>query len=239
VPTTLTVPAEGYLAPDEAESHADLDVLFDVFDEFGPAVSHDIVPSIPPEAASPAGAAFLGRSAAHQERAVGFAGLPGLAAADLAGFVGSLDSPYARQYALETACYLAASDPDLVAPLVTLLDHPPLERFSPYLVDCPQEVADAFEARFLALAVAAGGGDLGRLEYLLSFGYGSGGMAEIVRLASEGPSLEIREWAAYRTSLFGGAPAEGAARGRSAALLAGGRPRPHLEEGKGGRSDAR
>jgi hypothetical protein len=235
VPTTVAIPAGGYLAPDEEEAHPDLDILFDVLDEFGsPAFSYDVVPVVPTSAATPAGLAFLTRSAAHQERAVGYAGLPGTDAAGFAGVVDALDSLDARQYALEIGCYLAWSDPALATALAALLDHPPLERFDYYLGDCPPEVGNAFEAELLALAGSAGAADLARLEYLLSFGYGAAGTAAVEGLATEGPTLEIRDWAAYRASLQPGARAAGSA--ALAAANPGGRLAPHLEEGKGGRT---
>lgn len=204
-PATLTIPDGGYLAPDEADVHPEWPVLFDMSgnDYYG-----TVAPLLaPPPVPSAASTAFASRSAAQQEVALESAGLPALAASDLAGYVAALDSTNARGDAALDACLVLTqgtpADPTAwAAALSALLDQPALGYFQAGLSSCGTDLPVAtFESELAGLIDQPTAGDLARLEYLMSFDYGADTLPVISPAATSAPALEVRDQALRRLVL--------------------------------------
>ena len=201
-PATVTIPDGGYLAPDEADVHPGWPVLFNM-----DSTTYDgtVAPLLaPPPVASAASTAFASRSAAQQEVALESAALPTLQAAQLAGYVGALDSTSARGDATLDACLVLTqgtpADPGAwSAALAPLLDQPAEGYFRSSLSRCGTELPIAsFETELAGLSDQPTAGDLGRIEYLMSFDYGADTLSVLSPLATSAPALEVRDLALQR-----------------------------------------
>ncbi len=201
----VTVPAGGYLAPDEGDVHPNWSRSFAVDPD---AYSGVLAPSLWPTA--PAALAALGsRSAAHQEAALFTSGLPpAVGPAEFAAFYAQLDSPRARSYAEFVGCYAlaaAAGEGDSVAEaawvaaLAPVLAAPAQLSFSPDLASCGTALAEQLAPELLGLAVAPDAANAGRTSYLLSFDYGPEASFSLAsHVAAAAPSLLLRDRALLR-----------------------------------------
>jgi hypothetical protein len=183
VPRDAPVPVGGYVAVDEREVHWDVP---------------DLEPVVPAAPAGPAAARFLSRSAAHQED-VAFAWPWTFTAAELPGALAGLDSSWARAVALGAACSAHGG-----AVPASLFETPP-ERWPlsgrlayRTFLPCGSELGATFEAELVERANRMALSDLKRLEYLLSFRYGTAGRAAIEQVAAEAPSRRLRYYATQR-----------------------------------------
>lgn len=200
--TVVNVPAGGYLAPDEADVHPDWPVLFDMdSSEYYGTVAPLFVPS---GVGSAAQDAFASRSAAHEEAALESAGLPGMTASDLPGYVAALDSTSARETAAVDACQVMTqgtpADPTAWSNAVaTLLDQPARGFFQTRLARCGADLPVArFESELADLSDQPTAATLARIEYLMSFDYGPDTLAVLSPLATSAPALEVRDLALQR-----------------------------------------
>jgi hypothetical protein len=204
-PVTVEVPAGGYLAPDERDTHPywylSLGVPFETHVQLDPVLA---------PTAAPALAAFGTRSAGVQERAIQAAAIPGVTAAGLGALYASLDSSLARRGLVLDVCAtlagLPAADPEigaLSAALAPLLAAPATTAFQSGYARCaralpatslPGELA-ALAAQGAALAPAS----LARVEYLLGFDAGAGPTLAAGRALADGaPSIRHRDLALDR-----------------------------------------
>jgi hypothetical protein len=201
-PLTVTVPVGGYIAPDEEDIHP-LEALRGYF---GGSSDHATPLTVP--TAPAALAAFESRSAAHQERALGY-GLPISDPGALAAFVAQLDSPLARTTTATSACeniqYPApGSDPSAWAnALAPILQHPAELAFNLGYGSCGVDLATrTFGAEFASLSSSIGPAAAARVAYVASFDYGPAqSFGVLSRLATAAPSLQLREQAIERLSL--------------------------------------
>jgi len=194
-PRTVTVPAGGYLAPDEIELNPPWMISSQAS---GPSVAALYAPSAPA-----ALAAFNERSAGHQERALFYAVLPPFAPAELPAFYAGLDSTLARRYAEIRVCDMIGSlNPagriDWVAQLPVFLATPGVESFSARYAGCglasPETTAELASVIDTVTPVLAP-----RLSFLISFDYGAEtSFAQLSKLAATAPSLQLREQALSR-----------------------------------------
>jgi len=191
----VDLPAGGYLAPDEEEVHPDVPAASPVFVSLGPYLQ--------PAPGTPAGALFASRSAAHQERALLYGGLPALAAADFQAYYGALDSELGTLRALWEACGVvnglpAPDQAAWIAALTPIFDAPRFTRPSALTGRCGPGLGAAFLAQLTGLVVGASAAQLGRFEYLLWFDYGADGFAPLSQVATGAPSLKLRDRALVR-----------------------------------------
>ena len=195
VPLEVSVPTDGYLAPDEGELHPDTPVAATIFQALSTVLQ--------PVPGTAAGDLFASRSASHQERAIRFGGLPPLAPGGFQAYYDALDSDRACVEALAEACHLVHSLPSLdrvpwLAALGPIFHAPRVARPRPDSLACGPELGATFLAELQALAAGAAGTQLARLEYLLWFDYDAAGQAALAQVASTAPSLRLREQATAR-----------------------------------------
>jgi aminopeptidase N len=198
-PRVVSVPFDGYLAPDEADLSASWRSIYNLPGDkfFGPFTSL-LSPSVP------AGrSAFTSRSAAHQELVLANAGLPVTEPTEFGAFYADLDSTAARRSAGASVC-LNAAVPEVGeawrAQIPVFLDTPGVATFSTAFAGCfaPQAAADEL-AQLAATPTAA---TAQRLSYLLGFDYGPEvSIAEIGKVATTAPSLQLREQALNRLAV--------------------------------------
>ena len=199
-PLTVTIPAGGYLAPDERAVHPSWPRTFDAGGAAYARMSERFAPpSAPP---SPALAAYLSRSAAHQERAIyGALAIP--PAAEYRAIHDGLDSIVAQESFRTWTCAQfnnIGSAAALAAVLEPLLREPTLARYNTGFMRCPVDVATrALGAELGTLVVAPAADNIARLEYLLGFDYGTAtNFARLTQLITTAPSLRLRERALAR-----------------------------------------
>ncbi len=187
----LTVQQGGYIAPDEQ------DVMPSFVTDLGidrPTFNQLRALFVPAPTAAPAVlAAYASRSAAQQERGLA---LPIALPAQLGGYIATLDSDTARQTAAIIACSTAVGDPTWTTAVATVLETPPRQVFDTRFAGCgPQPSLAAEVGPALATATPA---SLARLEYLVSFDFGTATLATIAPVVKTAPSLRLRETAMYR-----------------------------------------
>jgi len=195
---TVTVPAGGYLAPDEIDvgppwtrSYGlDSTTYYTTFAKL-------LVPS-----ATGALAAFLDRSPAHQERASSDYGVPPIAPGDVPGFYAGLDSTIARRNIEHAVCSIIGfGQPDQaswVALIPTFFARPAVEAFSTAYATCGPIAAD-LAAELASRVDAVTVHSAPRVAFLMSFDYGpDASLALIGKLATSAPSLVLREQALSR-----------------------------------------
>jgi aminopeptidase N len=195
VATTLTVPAGGYLAPDEEDRHPWSGTMLDNASWFG------LVPLLFPGTAE-GRRALEARSARHQEVATGQGFFYVESPDELAGLVRRLDSSRARANAARQGCGLATGSGDPAAWLPTLgalLREPAEPRFDPLLGRCGAELPPAiFGAELRALLANQRASAAARLDYLLSFDYGADSLALLGQIATASPLVAMRDNALWR-----------------------------------------
>jgi hypothetical protein len=203
---TVTVPAGGYLALDESDTHPYWDDSFAIGGDGYEALFGLLRPS-----SAATRAAFLDRSPAVQERTLREVGLPpDLGPADLGTFVAGLDSLAARRSATFGGCSAmagAAAEPDQqaawAAALTPLIKTPAIDSFSSGYARCGAPLAEAALGPELdGLLATASVAQLARLEYLLAFDYGAAkSFTRIGAVATTSPSLRLRDQALGRLVL--------------------------------------
>jgi hypothetical protein len=207
----VDLPVGGYLAPDEGEAFPDFPVANTVFDAL-----HGYL--MPPVGTVPGGQ-FASRSASHQERALRWAGLPALTPGQFQAFYDSLDSDWGTIVALQNACLMvkslaAADQATWIGVLDPIFHAPRLAWPSITWASCGPALGATFLSEFQSLASNTPAAKVGRLEYLLSFDYGTAGAAAMAQVASSAPSLKLRQKAQTRidhpTSAFSMAPLDAA-----------------------------
>ena len=202
IPLTVTVPAGGYLAADEHDVHPPLYYDFGLGGASYDTLANHFAP-LPPTAA-PVLAAFEGRSAAEQEKAGQIRLLPITAPAQFAAYYASLDSDLAKNDAVIAACGLAAQDATWVPVLAPAIEAPARAEFDPGYLQCSSTYAKAtLEPELKAALLGGTPADLARVEYLMSFDYGTDTNALIGGIASTAPSLRLREIAQERLQVNG------------------------------------
>jgi aminopeptidase N len=194
---SVVVPSGGYLAVDEEDVHPDWAVFASPLD---PAIAPLLLP-----ASDAAQAAFLTRSAAHQERALAGSFGTLLSPAWFSSVYGALDSALARQYATASGCLtwsLTLND-DWGAALLPSLRNPVASAFSSFYASCNSAtIANTFGAELAFHVDHIDAVSVERLDYLLSFDYGeASNFAIFSKLALEGPTLQLREEALRRLGL--------------------------------------
>ena len=201
-PTTVTVPAGGYVAPDEHGVHPSWPRTFDAGGiAYARLSERTAPPSSPP---GPALATFLARSPAHQERAiVGPLAIPPVA--EYRAVYDALDSVVAQETLLTWTCnrftqFSTAEAMAMAAIVEPLLRAPALARYNTGFMRCPTDLATrALGAELATLAAAPTAANIARLEYLLGFDYGTAtNFARLTALATGAPSLRLRERALGR-----------------------------------------
>ncbi|HMJ09771.1 MAG TPA: M1 family aminopeptidase, partial [Polyangiaceae bacterium] len=195
-PTTLSVPAGGYVALDERDVH--------------PSWSIDAIPFLLPTTEG-ARSAFLSRSAAAQENALVHTNTPPFASsADFVRDYPQFDSSDARTYALMHACYiLQASAPAAQiswrAALMPVLRAREEAGFTPGLAACGVELARAaFADELTALlgSAALTPKALARLAWIASFDFGAAqSFSSFAPLAASSPSTALRDVLVTRLAL--------------------------------------
>jgi hypothetical protein len=198
-PRVVSVPVDGYLAPDEVELSAPWNSIYNLPDDVFFA---QLTPLFAPSAIAGV-SAFESRSTAHQELTLASFGLPVFDPAGFAAFYADLDSTLARRNAEASVCFSAAdaqSGEPWRALIPLFLDNPGIESFSTAFSGCtaPQAAVD----ELMQLASAPTAATARRLSYLLGFDYGPDlAMAQIGRLATTAPSLQLREQALNRLAV--------------------------------------
>jgi hypothetical protein len=195
----LTVPAGGYLAVDERDVHPpwyeDFGVGIDTYFAVGSAFAP------PPTAAAGAVAAFASRSAAQQEKAEQVRLLPIASSSQLAAYIASLDSDDAQVDAVVSACLRAqaSGDSSWLTAAEPFLETPPRSEFDEAFAACGTAYPKATLEPELTAAIASGTvADLARIEYLISFDYGTDSQTVIGPLVTSAPTLRLREIAQER-----------------------------------------
>jgi aminopeptidase N len=193
--TTLTVPAGGYLAPDERDLHP-WSRTFTTSSTWG-----SLTPLFFPGTRE-ARRTLEDRSARHQEVATGEGFFHVESPDELAGLVHRLDSRRARASATRQGCGLANWSGDAAAWLPTLaalLREPAEPRFDPNLGQCGAELPPAiFGAELRAQIATPRATGLARLEYLLSFDYGADSLDLVGRVATGALGVATRDDAMWR-----------------------------------------
>jgi hypothetical protein len=156
-----------------------------------------------PVPGTPAGTAFLSRSAAHQERALSWAGLPGLTLDSFGAFYDALDSGDGTVLALSSVCRQLQALPeanraDWVAALAPVFASPRTALSVPAFGRCGPGLGATLLTELQGLVAAPTTAQLGRLEYLLWFDYGADGLAPLSQVATAAPSLRLRDQAMWR-----------------------------------------
>ena len=197
--TTVVVPAGGYLAPDEDDQNPPWDFPFQTDrDAYFGSLAQLFVPFSPP-----AVTAFVNRSAAHQELAINYVGLPLPQADAFPAFYAALDSTFARRSAEIVLCRIIEfSPPDAaatwIAQIPVFFAMPAIESFSPNFGRCGIAAANAL-AELTQLVDHITPGTARRLSFLLGFDYGAEvSIAQIGRVVRTAPSLLLREQALNR-----------------------------------------
>lgn len=196
---TLTIPAGGYGAPDERGVHPSWPRTFAAGGVDYARLSQRTAPAPVP---GPALAAYLARSAPHQERALAGA-LQVPAAEQFRAVYDGLDSVLAQETMLTWTCSQLVnlgSPSALIAVVEELLRAPALARYNTGFMRCPTDLASrALGAELGTLVAAPSAANIARLEYLLGFDYGTAtNFARLTRLATTAPSLRLRERALAR-----------------------------------------
>ncbi len=197
VPLTVIVPAGGYMAPDEEDVHPDWFQSFAVdADAYGKLASLFIPTS------APALSAFETRSAAHQERALGWGASFLFEPVTLSDFYRNLDSIPARRSAELDACVTLKNEPaaDWAPALASILSSPSLSTWSAGYANCGTDLATRlFGAELSSLATAVDATTASRFIYLSSFDYGVvPSFDAFSTVATHAPSLQLREQAVTR-----------------------------------------
>jgi aminopeptidase N len=128
-PRVVSVPVDGYLAPDEVELSAPWNSIYNLArDVFFAQLATLFAPSV-----QPGRNVFGSRSTAHQELTLANFGLPALEPVAFPGFYADLDSTLARRNA-EAAVCRASADPQTGdawrAQIANFIDRPGVESFS-------------------------------------------------------------------------------------------------------------
>lgn len=189
--------AGGYVAPDEGDVHPGYPIAQQMFIDLGPLLRPD---------GGAAAAAFLSRSASHQERALSYGPLPALEPGQFRAFYDALDSDTASTLALLGACWRVSTLPVVdraawIAVLAPIFAAPREEAAGGIGLACGPELGAAFLAELQALAAGATASQLARLEYLLGFDYDAAGQAVVSQLITSAPSLRLRLAAQARIDL--------------------------------------
>jgi aminopeptidase N len=200
-PTPFTVPVGGYVAPDERGVHPSWSRTFGtVGADFG-RLNQRYAPLV--TSAGPAMTSFLARSPVHQER--GILGMTLPPPADLRATYDALDSLNAQEALLTWTCNRlpnldGAEAAGTVAAVESALRAPPLVRYNLGYLRCPIDLATRlFGAELTAAVAAPTAANAARLEYLISYDYGTAtNLAQIGRLATTAPTLRLRERAFNR-----------------------------------------
>jgi hypothetical protein len=199
---TVTVPAGGYLAPDEGDLYPYWTTSFaDSMETYA-----SIIPLLIPTS-SVALDHFESRSAATQERAIAFSA-PTLTPEQLGDYYDHLDSDVAKRLATFDACVAfsqvapedTAQQAAWVTALTPIVKTPAQPSFTTRYASCGVPLATAALGPELeATAAAVTPGNTARLEYLLGFDYGAeASMAAIGDLATVAPTLRLRNQALSR-----------------------------------------
>jgi aminopeptidase N len=201
-PLTVTVPAGGYLAPDEQDLHPYWSSSFlDRMETYSLLLPFLIPPP------GPALDAFESRSAAAQERAIVFTAAT-LTPEQLGGYYDHLDSDVAKRQASFDACFalsqVAPDQPDVAAAwasaLTPIVKTPAQASFTTRYASCGVPLAtSALGPELEAAAAAPTPVVTARLEYLMGFDYGAAAtMAALGTLATSAPTLRLRDQAFNR-----------------------------------------
>ncbi len=202
VPLTVSVPPGGYLAPDEADVHPPWGYSYRLTGNYYGLVLPLLVPTSPAALVE-----FERRSPAQQERAMGAGGPAELAPEQVGPLYAQLDSPWAQRDLIYAGCAAlsfvagdAAQEQVWMDALAPLLQAAPDPHFDPYSAGCPVVLTTpTLLPELLALATATDTTSVERLEYLLSFDYGSAAsLAAIGRVAIEGATGKLRAEAVVR-----------------------------------------
>jgi hypothetical protein len=194
-PAVVSVPVNGYLAPDENELSAAWNSTYNVSDDVFRGQFISLLAPFAPEALT----ALESRSTAHQELALANFGLPVFDPAGFAAFYAGLDSPLSRRSAEIGVCFNArdaTTGAAWRALIPVFLAHPGIESFSFAFSGCPAPQAAIDElAQIVAAPTPA---NARRLSYLLNFDYGEASIDQIGSVAVTAPSLQLREQALNR-----------------------------------------
>jgi hypothetical protein len=214
VPLGLTVPAGGYVAPDEAGVHPDW------WSSFTTNVDDAtrFVPLLFP-ASDAARAAFSTRSAVQQERALrglfSFIGKLEIAPSAFSALYRDLDSTAARRWAEFAGCSAMSDSTTLGAwtgVLGPILAAPAQTNWSTAYAACGIAFAtNAFGAEIATLGASVDPTHASRFVYLSSYDYGAAATFDALsQVALQAPSLQLREQAiarlGYQTAGFGYSP---------------------------------
>ncbi len=211
-PLAVTVPAGGYIAPDERGVHPSWPRTFGAGGIAYARLSERLAPasSVP----SPGMTAYLSRSPVHQERAV-VGALPIPPAVNYREVYDDLDSITAQESLLSWTCnrlnQLSTTEANLLTPVVEpLLQAPALARYNTGFMRCPIDLTvRALGAELATLVAAPSAANAARLEYLLGFDHGTAtNFARLTRLVTTAPSLRLREraWSRMIAETSAGAP---------------------------------
>jgi aminopeptidase N len=194
-PLTVSVPAGGYLAPDEKGVHPLSPYSFQIQYQQWDALRSTFLP-----ANGPALAAFEARSPAHQELALNFNDLERMQPAQYQPLYDALTSQHARAMTEHQGCNTIASlnaqGADATAwaqAMLPSLKTPAYERFDWQLDGCGPAIGALFADELTADVAATTAANAGRVGYLLSFDYGvPGSLASIGTVATTSPSEQLR-----------------------------------------------
>jgi hypothetical protein len=204
VPLGFTVPAGGYVAPDENDVHPDWWASFTT----NPEGYARFAPLLVPTSAG-ARLAFTSRTAAHQERALdsslAYLGRVDIAPSNFGEFYGALDSTWARRSAELAGCYAARNPADRESwanVLGPVLASPSMTEWSTAFGHCGTDFATrTFGAELATLAPSVGAKTANRFVYLSSFDYGAVATFDaLAQVVLGGPTLQLREHALNRMS---------------------------------------
>ena len=200
-PATVTIPAGGYLALDEADVHPYLAASFDT-------AGYDVAAGLELPGSAAAVAAFGARSPSVQETALGDDGLPSTQPADVTALYNALDSTIAQRTFVLAACGALSSLPAtdktaLEQALAPFIRTPALPNFTSSYASCGTAVTTgALATELTQLVDAVTPATAGRLDYLMAFDYGpTASFTALSKLATTAPTLALRDRAIQRLGL--------------------------------------
>jgi aminopeptidase N len=194
-PLTVSVPAGGYLAPDEKGVHPLSPYSFNIAYPDWFSMSPLFLPS-----SGAALTAFENRSPSHQELALNYNGLTQFQPAQYQALHDAMTSLEASSYIEDGGCYmisaLSAQGLDTTAwtqAILPSLKAPTYERFTWSRGACGTAIGALFQGELTADAAATTAANAARVDYLMSFDYGvAGSLAAISNVATTTPSEQLR-----------------------------------------------